>query len=279
MKAAVSILVVVTLVAVAPAGGAPKRTPKVEEVAVQFSAYGPSQLDVLPGETVRWANVSQRTHTVTSDTGLFDSGHMGPGGRFTFVFNRPGIYRYHCTIHSSIVGEVDVRRVILGELPSAAVPMGDRVEFTGLAADASKPVRIERRVTGTRFRTIATVKPGANGAWRVELPAEATGDYRAAVGSDTSEVRRMIVGVRKVQLRATRGGLDVSVTPSAPYAPVLVEEYLRERFGWWPVARTRLDYVSEAEIRIGHRPALVRVVLVDRDGWTPIATSRELSLR
>jgi plastocyanin len=279
MKAVVGILVVAALVLVGPAGSATKRKPKAEEVAVQFSAYGPSQLDVVPGETVSWANVSQRTHTVTSDTGLFDSGHLGPGGRFKFVFNQPGTYRYHCTIHSSIVGEVDVRRVILGQLPTAAVPMGARVEFAGVTADASRLVRIERRVTGSRFTKIAVVKAAADGAWRAEIRAESTGDYRAAVGSDTSEVRRMIVGVRKVELRPTHTGLDVSVTPSAPYAPVLVEEYLRERFGWWPVARTRLDYVSEAEIRLRRRPARVRVVLVDRDGWTPIATSREITLR
>lgn len=89
----------------------------------------------------------------------------------------------------------------------------------------------------------------------------------------------MIVGVRKVEIRPTRAGVDVSVTPSKPYAPLLVEEYLRERFGWWPVARARLDYVSEAEIKLPARPALVRVVLVDDDGWTPIATSRAVSLR
>ena len=89
----------------------------------------------------------------------------------------------------------------------------------------------------------------------------------------------MIVGVRKVALTRTRTGLDVSVTPSAPYASILVEEYLRERFGWWPVARASLDSVSEAQIRLNRRHARVRVVLVDRDGWTPIATSREITFR
>jgi plastocyanin len=276
-SAAGLVAVLATLVAVTQAGGAIK--PKPDEVAVQFSAYGPSQLDVLPGKTVRWTNVSQRTHTVTSDTGRFDSGHLGPGSQFEVTFNVPGTYRYHCTIHSSIVGEVDVRRVILGPLPIAAVPVGDRVEFTGLTADPSKRIRIERRVTGSRFTTIAQVKPSGNGTWRAEIPAAETGDYRAAVGADVSEIRRMIVGVRKVEIRPTREGVEVSVTPSKPYAPLLVEEYLRERFGWWPVARARLDYVSEAEIRLRGRPARVRVVLVDDDGWTPIATSRAVSLR
>ena len=201
MRAVAGVVLVLALVVVAHAGSATK--PKSEEVAVQFSAYGPSQLDVLPGETVSWSNVSQRTHTVTSDSGLFDSGHLGPGQRFKFVFNQPGIYQYHCTIHSSITGEIDVRHVILGELPTAAVPLGDHVEFTGRTADPAKPVRIERRVAGSRFTTLATVKASPNGAWKTEIRAEATGDYRAVVGSDASEVRRMIVGVRKVELQPT----------------------------------------------------------------------------
>jgi hypothetical protein len=82
---------------------------------------------------------------------------------------------------------------------------------------------------------------------------------------------------RKVHVQATPSGLAVSVTPAAPYAPFLVEEYLRERFGWWPVARGVTDYVSEANVRV-RRPARVRIVLVDRDGWTPLATSREVRL-
>ena len=68
------------------------------------------------------------------------------------------------------------------------------------------------------------------------------------------------------------------VVPSAPYAPFLLEVYLRERFGWWPVARGTLDYVSEARVRL-RGPARVRVVLVDKDGWTPLATSAVVRLR
>ncbi|HEU4976964.1 MAG TPA: hypothetical protein VFT50_17885, partial [Baekduia sp.] len=52
----------------------------------------------------------------------------------------------------------------------------------------------------------------------------------------------------------------------------------RERFGWWPVRRARLDYLSEAQLRVRHG-GRVRVVLVGRDGWTPLATSPVLRLR
>jgi plastocyanin len=258
----------------APAVAAPRHA----EVSVQFSAYGPSQLDVLPGTSVLWSNVSQRTHTVTADDETFDSGHLDPGAQFRLTFARPGTYRYHCTIHSSIRGEIDVRRVILDTLPTAAVPLGDRVDFSGVTSNAGKPIRIERRVSGSKFTLVAQTTARRNGAWHLRVPASVTGDYRAVSGADASEVRRLLVGVRKVHVHVTRTGLSVDVAPSAPYAPILVEVYRRERFGWWPVQQRRLDYVSEADVRVP-RGVRVRVVLVDRDGWTPIATSRAVTLR
>ena len=72
--------------------------------------------------------------------------------------------------------------------------------------------------------------------------------------------------------------MRVTVTPSDPHAVVVLQEHLRERFGWWPVARKRLDYVSTAAFRV-RRPRRVRVVLVDADGWTRLAISRVLVVR
>jgi len=251
---------------------------RVALVYVQFSAYGPSQLDVLPGQTVKWTNVSSRTHTVTSDDGLFDSGDVPGGAKFSFTFSAVGTYRYHCTIHQGITGEIDVRRLTFGGLPTAAVPKGDPVEFDGVSAAPGKVISIQRRLDGGRYTTIGRARVGANGRWTATLPAEATGDYRAISGHDASETRRLLVSDRHVVVRTTRNGLDVTVTPSAPYARLLVEKYLRDRFGWWPVGRGQTDYLSHAQVRV-RRPGRVRVVLVDKDGWTPLATSRSVRLR
>ena len=275
MKAArLAGVAVAALLVLAPSGaGAP-----APEVSIEFAAYRPSQLDVLPGETVNWTNVSQRTHTVTSDDGLFDSGDVPGGSHFTFQFKDVGIYRYHCTIHPSIVGEVDVRRVTLDLLPTAAVPVGARVPVNGRTADPAQPVVIQRRLDGSAFATVATVSAAGDGAWKATLSASATGDYRAVSGSDVSETRRLLVETRRIVAHATKSGVSVTVAPSAPYARFLVEVYLRERFGWWPIASGRVNYVSEADVRVP-RPARVRVVLVDKDGWTPLATSRVIVLR
>ncbi len=247
------------------------------EVIIQFAAFSPSQLDVLVGETATWTNGSQRTHTVTSDAGLFASGDLPGGSHFSFQFSDVGTYRYHCSIHPTMVGEVDVRRVILESLPTAAVPVGARVELTGRTSDPTQPVNIQHSLNGSTFTTVASANPAPDGSWKTTVVADATGDYRAASGADVSQTRRLLVGIRRVHVHATRNGVAITVTPSVPYSRVLVEVHQRERFGWWPVAAARLDYVSEAEVRV-RRPARVRVVLVDKDGWTPIATSPVLVL-
>ena len=247
-------------------------------VAIEFSSYRPDLQDVLPGETVQWSNGSTRTHTVTSDTGLFDSGDVVSGSRFSFTFNEVGAYKYHCTIHPSITGEIDVRRVTLGAVPSAPLAVGTKVELDGRTADPAQAVTIERRVEGAAFQAVATVQPAADGTWKTSVTADATADYRASVGADASELRRVVVQTRKITVRAAAGGITVTVAPSAPYSKFLVEVFLRERFGWWPVASGKVNYVSEADVKL-KGPARVRAVLVDRDGWTPLATSKVVVLK
>jgi hypothetical protein len=173
-----------------------------------------------------------------------------------------------------MTGELDVRRVTLGPMPGAAVVAGTRVELTGRAADPLVPIRIERD-RGDGFARVADAAPSPAGDWHATVTAVATADYRAVSGPDTSQVRRLIVSDRRVAVRTTRDGVAVTVTPSDPYGRVVLQQRLRVRFGWWPVARKRLDYLSEARfhVRLGAR---TRVVLVDRDGWTPVAVSRVL---
>jgi plastocyanin len=248
-----------------------------QPVDVQFDTFSPSQLDVLPGETIAWSNVSPRVHTVTSDTGLFDTGQLSPGAGFARQFDAPGTYAYHCAIHAGMVGEIDVRRVILGPLPTAVVAAGQRVAVEGRTADVTQPVSIQRSVGGGAFATVASTSPAPDGRWSATVAAEQTADFRAASGTAVSQTRRLLVSERKVRLRATRRGVTATVTPPIPYAHVMLQADLHERFGWWPIARAKLDYLSQATFRV-QRPARLRAVLVAKDGWTPLATSPVLTL-
>jgi hypothetical protein len=173
-----------------------------------------------------------------------------------------------------MVGEVDVRRVTLNPLSPGPVPVGRPVNLDGRTVDPATPVRIERD-TGTGFQTVATASPASDGRWNVTVIATTSARYRAAVGPDGSETRRLLVLVTSVRVRATSKGISVTVVPAAPYARVSLQLFLRERFGWWPVREARLNYLSEAQFRI-RGPVRARVALLDRDGWTALALSRVL---
>ena len=274
MTRPIVVLLAAAASSIPPAAGAAQDRP--HEVRALFADFGPSPLDVLPGETVEWNNVSGRRHTVTADDGSFDSGEFEGGERFAHRFDEPGAFDYHCTIHAGMQGRIDVRRVILGPLASAAVPVGSGVEFSGRTSNPSSAVTIER-YDGRGFRPVAEATPGADGNWSTVLRAQSTGDYRANSSGDVSQTRRLLVSDRKLVIRATRRGIAVRVTPPAPYRRVQLLAFRRERFGWWPDATRRLDYLSETTFPSRPRRR-VRVVLVDRDGWTPVATSRVLRL-
>lgn len=260
---------------VGAAGAAPARA---ADINVLFQQFSPAAADVLPGESVTWSNISERTHTVTADDGSYDSGELPGGATFAITApTTPGTYLYHCRIHAGMTGELDVWRVILNPLPTAPVPAGQKLQLAGRTADPQTPVTIEADL-GAGFHPVATATPAPDGSWTTAITAQTTGEFRAASGIDTSETRRLVVLDRRVELHVTRRGVRVTVTPALPYGRLLLERRTRERFGWYPVARRRLDYLSRAEFRVA-RPATVRVSIVDRDGWTPLATSPALHLR
>ncbi len=272
MRAALAVV----LCAAAPLALAPAASGAVP-VNIEFQAFSPTPLDVLPGETVEWDNISERAHTVTADDESFDSGDIEAGDRFERTFDTVGSYDYHCRIHPGMVGELDVRRVILGDLPIELMPVGERFEVDGRTADPSSPVQIERS-TDDGFETVATVAPDADGTWHAELVAERTAEYRARSGTDVSQTRRLVVSEHRVIVHARHGRVSVRTIPPSPYARVMLELRLRDRFGWWPQRFERLDYLSRTSFRVNRR-VRARVSLVDKDGWTRIATSRVVRLR
>ncbi|HKP90474.1 MAG TPA: plastocyanin/azurin family copper-binding protein [Thermoleophilaceae bacterium] len=241
-------------------------------VRLELQAFSPSAVDVLPGETVEWTNVANRRHTVTADDESFDSGDVFGGDRFTWRFETVGSFGYHCRVHAGMTGEIDVRRVTLGPLPSGLVPTGRAVDVDGRTATPTVPVHVERS-TGGPFRSVATATPRPDGTWTARITAERTAEYRAVSGSDESETRQLSVSDRTVKVRRTKRGLKVRVVPAAPYARIALELDLRDRFGWWPAKRRKLDYLSEASFRLRGR-ARARVVLLADDGWTARAISR-----
>ena len=66
-----------------------------------------------------------------------------------------------------------------------------------------------------------------------------------------------------------------NVTPASAGAPVVLQLFLHEHFGWWPVQRAKLDRSSAARFALRTRQRVaVRVLLTLPDGATPLAISR-----
>jgi plastocyanin len=84
-------------------------TAGTNEVLIQGNAFSPGTITIAAGTTIKWTNKDGVNHTVTSDSGLFDSGSFGNGGTFSRQFNTAGTFPYHCTIHSGMLGTVIVQ--------------------------------------------------------------------------------------------------------------------------------------------------------------------------
>lgn len=105
--AVISGLIVLAALVLARVSGAEMGAATIP-VAIELSAFVPSQVNIGLGDTVRWTNKDGFAHTVTSNQPLFNSGVISPGLTFGYMFNTPGDYIYHCTIHTNMGGLVHV---------------------------------------------------------------------------------------------------------------------------------------------------------------------------
>ena len=71
--------------------------------------FAPTSMTVAAGSTVTWTNKDDEPHTVVSAEGLFRSAALDTDESFSFRFEKPGTYRYSCSIHPRMVGTIVVR--------------------------------------------------------------------------------------------------------------------------------------------------------------------------
>ena len=83
-------------------------------VAIAGYRFQPQNLTVPVGTTVTWVNMDSVEHSVESGThdapaDLFDSGLLGHMESFSYTFDRPGTYVYHCDPHPAMTGTIVVQ--------------------------------------------------------------------------------------------------------------------------------------------------------------------------
>ncbi len=77
-------------------------------VTIQDFSFAPANITIHAGQTVTWQNNGPSMHTVTSNTGAFDSGALNPGATYSHTFSTTGTFAYHCAIHPMMMGTVTV---------------------------------------------------------------------------------------------------------------------------------------------------------------------------
>ncbi|HWC47391.1 MAG TPA: cupredoxin domain-containing protein [Solirubrobacterales bacterium] len=88
----------------APSGEAQKS----EKVQIVEFTYEPDPVVVQAGGKVIWQNEDTAPHTATADDGSFDTGTIEKGKLGSATFKEPGTYTYHCEIHPTMHGTVEV---------------------------------------------------------------------------------------------------------------------------------------------------------------------------
>jgi plastocyanin len=268
---------------VAPAAGAMEMdmgdAPQ-DAVTIQFAAFAPAAINVVTGDTVRWTNSSVRVHTVNAVDGSWASPRIPGTDTFSHEFDAPGTVQYYCILHPFMRGEVDVHDVLLDAPTEPGAPGRTFTLHGRTALPAGQTLTIEAD-SGAGFQPAATATVAFDGSFKADVVPKATATYRAVAGGEASPDVQLLVLDRKLTASAKTRGRRVTVSsnvaPGSPGAPVVLQLKLPLHFGWWPVARAKLDKSSRASfaIKLGHRyPA--RVVLTLSDGATVLAASRTL---
>ena len=78
------------------------------DVAIDNFSFAPAALSVRAGTTVTWTNHDEEPHTVVSTEQKFKSPALDTDQRFTHRFDDRGRFRYFCSIHPKMTGEIVV---------------------------------------------------------------------------------------------------------------------------------------------------------------------------
>ena len=78
-------------------------------VTITSAGTQPNVLKINEGKVVTWTNNDTVPESVTSDTaGLFDSGPINPGTKYTYTFAQAGTFKYHSATNPNLFGAVVV---------------------------------------------------------------------------------------------------------------------------------------------------------------------------
>ncbi len=78
-------------------------------VEIKDFMYAPRTLTINAGTTVTWRNLDAEPHTVRGADELVRSGALDQDDTYSVRFDKPGTYRYGCSIHPQMLATIIVQ--------------------------------------------------------------------------------------------------------------------------------------------------------------------------
>lgn len=91
-----------------PVATTAKKAAAAGAITARNFAFSPVVVRVAKGTTVTLTNKDGAPHTWTADGGQWDSGVIAAGSTSTRRFDEVGTFAFHCEIHTSMKGTVEV---------------------------------------------------------------------------------------------------------------------------------------------------------------------------
>ena len=100
----------------------------VNAVSMGDNFFSPQSISVQTGSAVEWKNAGNLPHTVTANTGSFDSGLVFKTKTFSQLFEATGTFTYACAVHPEMVGTVVVEAAAQPTPAPTAAPAANSVQ-------------------------------------------------------------------------------------------------------------------------------------------------------
>jgi plastocyanin len=78
-------------------------------ISIDNFAFSQPSVTVPVGTKVTWINHDDMLHTVADEGKSFKSDPLDSGDSFSHVFDKPGTYKYFCSLHPHMTGTIVVQ--------------------------------------------------------------------------------------------------------------------------------------------------------------------------
>ena len=78
-------------------------------VSIKDFEFAPAAISAKVGDVIGFTNDGEKSHTATLDEGDCGTEILPAGGAGGLTFSKAGTYAYHCAVHASMTGTIEIQ--------------------------------------------------------------------------------------------------------------------------------------------------------------------------